>query len=84
MSVAPRLTLYSRHNCHLCHDMQEQLQAVLAGAPHELEVLDIDQVPALLFRYNELVPVLMHSDQELARYRLDAAAIDRIRALLRA
>ena len=72
---ALRLTLYSRAYCHLCHDMQAALEALPEAAAFELEVLDVDADPELELRFNELVPVLMHGDQELARYRLDAAAL---------
>lgn len=40
-----------------------------------LEVIDVDAVPDLERRYNELVPVLMHGERELARWRLDASAL---------
>ena len=45
-----------------------------------LEVIDVDADPELQRRYNELVPVLMHGERELARGRLDHAAV---RAYLR-
>jgi thioredoxin reductase (NADPH) len=41
----------------------------------ELAVLDVDEDPRLEERYGELVPVLAHGDQELARYRLDPAVL---------
>jgi hypothetical protein len=77
MPAPLRLTLYSRTYCHLCHDMQAALQAMAAAAApaFELEVLDIDADPQLEQRFNELVPVLMHGERELARYHLDAAGL---------
>lgn len=75
MSAPLRLTLYSRNYCHLCHDMQAALHALPAAPAFELEVLDIDADPQLEQRFNELVPVLMHGERELARYHLDAAAL---------
>jgi hypothetical protein len=81
--TGPRLTLYSRQHCHLCHEMQTQLDAVRADVSFELDVLDVDRNPALTARFNELVPVLMAGERELARYRLDAAAMRDLRDYLR-
>ena len=75
MAEVLRLTLYSRRHCHLCHEMQAAVEALRAESPFELEIRDVDSEPALLFRFNELVPVLAHGEHELARYRLDASAL---------
>jgi thioredoxin reductase (NADPH) len=55
------------------------MQAAVEGLreellPFELEIRDVDADPSL-DRFNELVPVLAHGDRELARYRLDPAAL---------
>ena len=76
---ALRLTLYSRGYCHLCHEMADAVTAIRTELPFELDILDVDADPALEARFNELVPVLMHGELELARYRLDA---DKLRAYL--
>ena len=65
------LTLYSRSYCHLCQDMEAALRTLDADYAFDLQVLDIDADPLLEERYDELVPVLMAGDLELARYRLD-------------
>lgn len=75
----PRLTLYSRVYCHLCHEMADVVEGVRAETPFDLEVLDVDADPVLEARFNELVPVLMHGELELARYRLEP---DKLRAYL--
>jgi thioredoxin reductase (NADPH) len=69
------LTLYSRAYCHLCHDMQAQVEALGPEFGLQLTVLDVDADAALEARFNELVPVLMHGEIELARYRLEAEAL---------
>ena len=53
-----RLTLYSRSYCHLCDDMLVALRA-LVGETVPIEVVDVDADPALVERYDELVPVLV-------------------------
>jgi hypothetical protein len=70
-----RLTLYSREYCHLCHDMLAALEALRGEFVFELRVLDVDADPALLARYDELVPVLTAGDEELCHYFLDGAAV---------
>ena len=54
-------TLYSRSYCHLCQDMHDALLSLQPpGITFTVDVIDIDQAgdPALLARYDELVPVL--------------------------
>ncbi|SFD43742.1 glutaredoxin family protein [Massilia yuzhufengensis] len=70
-------TLYSRSYCHLCDDL---LQALLAlqqpGERFDVAVIDVDADPALVERFDELVPVLFGdpAGPELCHYFLDPAA----------
>jgi glutaredoxin len=55
--MAPRVTLYSRKNCHLC----ALARAAIAGSGAEgyvLEEVDIDNDPELRDRYTDDVPVV--------------------------
>ena len=75
----PRLRLYGRDYCHLCHDMLAALEA-LRGEPgiafFDIEVVDVDADPALEAKYDELVPVLVDGEgRELCHYFLDAAKV---------
>jgi hypothetical protein len=72
------LTLYSRSECHLCDEMLTELEPLVAGKAR-VEVVDIDDDPALILRFGPIVPVLMHGDEELSRLRLD---VGRVRELL--
>ena len=76
---APRLVLYSREYCHLCHDMLAALEPLQVEFGFDLEVIDVDSDTELERRFNELVPLLLHGQTELARWRLD---IDALRAYL--
>lgn len=77
MAAEPRaLTVLSRVDCHLCHEMAAQLHALAARHGFTLEVIDVDEHPALEERFGERVPVLLAGDEELCHYRLDAAALD--------
>jgi thioredoxin reductase (NADPH) len=75
MSRGPRLTLYSRAYCHLCHDMQAEVEGLRSEFDFELSILDVDSDASLEERYGEVVPVLAHGDVELARTRLDCPAL---------
>ena len=71
-------TLYSRAWCHLCDDLLAALMAM--QGPHvrfAVEVIDVDADPALVARFDELVPVLYGElDQsELCHYFLDPEAV---------
>ncbi|HTJ96916.1 MAG TPA: glutaredoxin family protein [Rhodocyclaceae bacterium] len=79
----PRLTLYWREYCHLCHDMLAQLLALrdeLGGeAVFSVDIVDIDADSALEPLYDELVPVLSGAAGELCHYHLNP---DSVRAYL--
>jgi len=76
----PRLILYSRQYCHLCDDMLAAVESLRGELGFELDAVDVDAEPELARRYDELVPVLMHGERELAHWRIDSSAI---RAYLR-
>lgn len=77
----PRLTLYSRAYCHLCHDMLAALETLRSeqGGSFEIDVLDVDADPEMLARFDELVPVLTGFEGtarvELCHYFLDEPAV---------
>ncbi len=75
-------TLYSRGYCHLCDDMLHALQALQTPErPFTVDVVDVDADPALVARFDELVPVLFAGLDEppLCNYFLDEA---KVRAVL--
>ena len=80
MQATMRFTLYSRSYCHLCEDMLNALQAMApAGQAFAVDVIDVDADPALVERFDELVPVLFGrlDEPELCHYFLDAEAVQR-------
>jgi hypothetical protein len=73
-------TLYSRSYCHLCEDMLVALNALQTDRLRfAIEVIDVDADPALVERFDELVPVLFGDPgaPELCHYFLDEAAVRR-------
>ncbi len=70
------LTLYTRQGCHLCEDLERQLQPWLESGRVGLRRVDIDADPALLERFNARVPVLMAGTRAICEYYLDPVALD--------
>lgn len=71
-------TLYSRSYCHLCQDMLDALMRLQTPQqPITVDVIDVDDDPVLVARFDELVPVLFAElDQpELCHYFLDEAKV---------
>lgn len=76
-------TLYSRSYCHLCQDMLDALTRLQPpGQTFTVDVIDIDQSddPALLAKYDELVPVLFAdlAQPALCHYFLDEAQVRKV------
>ena len=79
MTTVP-FTLYSRSWCHLCEDMLAALNALQTEAQRfAVDVIDVDADPALVARFDELVPVLFGDPgaPQLCHYFLDEAAVRR-------
>jgi len=66
-----QLTLYTRVGCHLCDVMKAQIERIGATHAFALEVVDVDEDPALQRLYDHEVPVLMVDGTKIAKYRLD-------------
>jgi hypothetical protein len=65
-----RLTLMSRPGCHLCEEMHREIDALLAGEPHEWEIVDVDSDPELARRYGDSIPVLFVNGHLFAKIRV--------------
>jgi len=71
-------TLYSRSYCHLCQDMLDALMRLQTPQqPITVDVIDVDDDPALVARFDELVPVLFADlgQPELCHYFLDESKV---------
>jgi len=64
------LTVYSRPDCHLCDELVAELEPLVHGRAR-IDIVDISEDESLERRFGLLIPVLMHDDVELSRYRLD-------------
>ena len=70
-----RVTLYSRHGCHLCEEMRAVVAAVERELPLEVDEVDVDGDPALATAYGDEVPVLFVNGRKAFKYRVDATAL---------
>lgn len=81
MSVAPRLTLYTRAGCGLCEEARALLERLRAPLGLHLDLVDVDASDSLRARYGEAVPVVALDGVEIARAPIAAAALEaRLRA----
>lgn len=70
-----RVELYTRPGCHLCDDAHAVIEAVRAGFPLELTIVDVTSDPALEARYGHDVPVVLVGGRAAFRHRLVAAEL---------
>jgi uncharacterized membrane protein len=59
--------LYSRKECHLCEQTQQDLSSLQEEVPHQVLMIDIDEDPKLQKLYGNVIPVI-----EVGPYRLQA------------
>lgn len=69
--MRPLLTVYLRHECHLCDAFMAELLDLKSRWQFDVETFDIDEDPDLRERFNTLVPVLMIEEKEVCHYFLD-------------
>jgi hypothetical protein len=72
-----RLTLITRHDCHLCDEMAAVIAPVARELAVEVEVRDVDADPDLRARYSDEVPVLLVEGRKAFKYRVTAADLRR-------
>ena len=76
-----KATVYSRPECHLCHEAIESLGLMTAEFPGlEIEEIDIDSDDDLFRRYLERIPVVMIGGEIVSELVFDA---EPVRARLR-
>ncbi len=66
-----KVTIFSRQNCHLCHEAEEIVREVLLEISFDLEVINIDGNAELESLYGEEVPVTMINGAKHDYFRVD-------------
>jgi glutaredoxin len=66
-----KVVIFSRQNCHLCHEAEKIVREVLSEISFELEVIDIEGNAELESLYGEEVPVTMINGAKHDYFRVD-------------
>jgi glutaredoxin len=66
-----KVVIFSRQNCHLCHEAEKIVREVLLEISFELEVIYIDGNAELESLYGEEVPVTMINGAKHDYFRVD-------------
>ncbi len=64
LSKEMEVTIFSKHNCHLCHVALRIARHVQADTPFALRSVDITDDTALLTLYGHRIPVVLIDQQE--------------------
>jgi glutaredoxin len=82
MSAPRTVTLYTRHDCHLCEVAHQALERVRAQSPFQLEVVDLDRQASADKRaaYDVEVPVVELDGRKVMKYHVDEARLLRLLA----
>ena len=72
------LVIYTRRDCSLCEQMEAAVRE-LAGPGARINLVDIDDVPALVERFGRDIPVLCLDGEVVCKHVLDA---ERLRSVL--
>ena len=68
------LRLLSRPGCHLCEEMQAEVDRLLAGDAHRWEIVDVDSDDELARRWGDSIPVLFVNGRLFAKLRVPRLA----------
>ena len=66
-----KVVIFSRQNCHLCHEAEKIVREVLSELFFDLEVINIDGNAELESLYGEEVPVTMINGAKHDYFRVD-------------
>lgn len=54
-----KVTIYSRHGCHLCHVLKDEVVQIQKDLEFTIEIIYIDKNTELEEKYGEQVPVIL-------------------------
>jgi glutaredoxin len=74
-ATPPRVTVYSKPDCHLCVEAMTALDRLRGELGFALEERDITSDDVLLRAYFERIPVIALDGVELCEYFLDEGAL---------
>ena len=68
------LKLLSRPGCHLCEEMQAEVDRLLSADPHEWEIVNVDSDDEIARRWSDTIPVLFVNGRLFAKVRIPKLA----------
>jgi hypothetical protein len=69
--MSGEVTLYTRANCGLCNEAIEELWMLRGPLGFTLVSRNVDDDPALIERFNDVVPVIAVGDEIVAQAPID-------------
>jgi len=82
MSNKKTLIVYYRQGCHLCEQMvvslSQQQTIYRAQVEFTIEIIDIDDNPALVKKYNVDVPVVLYQNEVIFYHFFDEEAFQHL------
>ena len=66
-----KVVIFSRQNCHLCHEAEKIVREVLSEISFELEVINIEGNAELESLFGEEVPVTMINGAKHDYFKVD-------------
>lgn len=73
----PRITLYSKADCHLCDAAKERIEEVRGRVAFDLDIVDIANDSDLMDRHGERIPVVELDGKELFVYRVNSKVLEK-------
>ena len=66
-----KVTIYSRHGCHLCDDAFNTLESMREELNFEIDLINIDEDAELVKLYSDQVPVIHINGEHHDFYKVD-------------
>ena len=66
-----KVTIYSRHGCHLCNVMRDEVVKIQSDLDFTIEIIYVDKNIELEEKYGEQVPVILIDGQIHDFFRLN-------------
>ena len=73
----PRVSFYTKSECHLCDEAMEVVLDVRRKIDFELEIIDIESDSALHQEYGEKIPMIFINDRPAFKFRVDMKSLER-------
>lgn len=75
--MSPRVTLYSKPDCHLCEQARQVIERVCADLGTSYEEVDITSSTELMSAYGEQIPVTFVDGRQHDFWRVDESRLRR-------